>query len=84
LNFKRRKKRDRLTGDIDSHEWRRAARDRRVAKQPQVHEVYDPTPLYDAFEYDYVIAEPWYGWDDTEALELIERASWYDSWGNED
>ena len=38
MNFKRRKKRDRLTGDIDSHEWRRAARDRRVAKQPQVYE----------------------------------------------
>ena len=53
MNYKRHKKRDRLTGDADRHEWRRAARDRRIARQPQVHEpLAEPEPIYDVDDFD--------------------------------
>ena len=70
MNFKRHKPTDRLKGDIDSHEWRRAATARRIARQARPITLPDPPePLED----DY--AEPWLGWDDYEGLCHLDAVS---------
>lgn len=82
MNFKRHKKKDRLKGDIDSHEWRVAALERRVKRQPQTHvDVKAELAMLPGtlMEYLYQQRVEDYDFDDFDYDYELDFLNWYDA-----